>query len=599
MKKLWKDVRFEFRSIFSQLLLYFMLLVLPIIILGVVLFSWNKDVIRTEIENNAQGNISFLRQTMESEVVRIKELQYQLSNDQKLIRLIYRYGNIPAYDYYPLISDVMQILQIMKESNSFIEDVALYLPQIGKSISIKRGYVELDQNEYAQLLKQSHNTHMLVISDSTGIYSSVMYPPYIASEEENKIQFLFIVRLSDNSIEKFLAKYNQSEVSNTALYSFSAERWIFSTGNILENANGAQLGAITGSRGKSLDANARIDGKNYFVISEYSATLDLSFVQYIPMSDILLIPTRFEYFLWIYALLSMIVFVIYSYMVYRLVKKPVSKIVESFRALGYGDLKVKIGDGNKSGTSSEFKYLYDEFNRMMDYLNSLIDSNYKQRILSQKAELKQLQLHINPHFLYNTYYMLHRMIMDDDKENALALSSYVGTYFQYITRNMSDEIELEKEVDHARSYAAIQQMRFDGRMSIEFENIPEGYGSLMVPKMIIQPILENAIEHGLYKTTKLGRLKVEFSSSEDEMNIIIEDSGEKMTDEQIEKLREKLNASEQNMEITGMVNVHRRLVLKFGEKSGISVSRSELGGLKVMITIIPDKKTPSEGQAMN
>jgi two-component system sensor histidine kinase YesM len=590
MERLWNGGRFNFRSIFSQLLLYFLLLVLPIIILGIAMFSWDKNTIRNEIEVNARANVSFLRQTMESEVERIKELQYQMSNDQTLIRLINRYGNIPAYEYYPLISDVMRDLRMMEQSNSNIEDVSLYLPQMVKTISLVRGYIEMNQEAYAQELNQCRSTRSLVAWDSNGLYSAVIFPPY-ATIEEGNILYLFEVRMSNDRIRKFLAKYNQSAESNTALYSFSGKRWLFSSGNPLENFDGAKLTEIEDSQGKNLGINVKIDGKMYYVLSEYSAKLDSSFVQYIPIEVILRIPSRFEFFLWLYAFLSMIVFIIYSYMVFRLVKKPVNKIVDSFRALGNGDLNTKIKSGARIETSSEFSYLYHEFNRMMDYLNMLIDSNYKQRIYTQRAELKQLQLQIKPHFLFNTYFILHRMILNDDKENALALSYYMGTYFEYITRNMSDDVTLETEAEHAKSYAIIQQMRFGGKIDLEFGSIPDDYSSFMVPKMILQPILENAIEHGINKTTKCGKMKVEFSTSEELLSITVDDSGESITDEKIEQLQQKLKSADQNMEITGIINVHRRLGLKYGEKSGITVSRSELGGLKVLISIWPGRKS--------
>lgn len=190
----------------------------------------------------------------------------------------------------------------------------------------------------------------------------------------------------------------------------------------------------------------------------------------------------------------------YSYTTYRLVKNPINKIVESFRRLEQGALDVNI----QFKASDEFNYLYEEFNTMVDCLNTLIDNNYKQQIYIQKAELKQLQSQINPHFLYNSYFILRRMILDRDFENAENLSNYLGTYFQYITRNVMEGVTLQKEMEHAISYARIQQMRFSERMAVEFGEVPPKYRNLIVPRLIMQPILENSIEHGLNRSAKEG-----------------------------------------------------------------------------------------------
>lgn len=572
--------KFKINTIFAQLFSSFLLLIAPIIVIGILMFVWEKQTIKNEIENNAIANLSFLRRTMESEVDNIKELQYNLSNDLTLLRLINQYSYVPLYDYYPMVLNVQDRLIIMKNSNSYIADVKVFIPVMNKVISAVNGYVEMKPDEYDYALQQYQNSKYPVIIDQTGIYTSAVYPFYTIRDVRNLL-YLCEVRLCEDTIRKLLSKSNQINESDTALYDYTSKQWIFSSPGSFISSDSVKLENIAKSESRNIKVSASVDGKNYFMISIYSSELNASFVQYIPIYRIFSVPDRYGYFLWFYALLSIVIFVAYSSIIYKLVKNPINKIIESFRILGSGDLSIKIC----YKAADEFNYLYDEFNKMVDYLNELIDSNYKQHICAQRAELKQLQSQINPHFLYNSYFMLHRMIKDDDTENARLLSLYLGTYFQYITSNAFDEITLSKEIRHAISYAQIQQMRFSDRLEIELGNLPKKYKNFMVPRMILQPILENSIEHGLKKTLKNGRLRFAFDEVEDGLFIIIEDNGRTLSDDIIFALQQKIDEMGGQTETTGLLNIHRRLKLKYGGESGISVSRSKLGGLKVLLFI--------------
>ena len=139
------------------------------------------------------------------------------------------------------------------------------------------------------------------------------------------------------------------------------------------------------------------------------------------------------------------------------------KLVSAFKRVETGELKFSI----QHNASDEFQYLYTRFNAMLEYINNLIDQVYTQKIMSQKAELKQLQSQINPHFLFNSFFILQRMIQSEDKENAINFCGFLGQYFQYVTRNSIDEMPFYKEVQHARNYLEIQAIRFSN-IYIEF-----------------------------------------------------------------------------------------------------------------------------------
>ena len=177
------------------------------------------------------------------------------------------------------------------------------------------------------------------------------------------------------------------------------------------------------------------------------------------------------------------------------------------------------------------------------------------------------------------------MAINEDYENLAEFARHMGTYFQYITRSSSHVSRLYDEVEHARIYANFQAHRFRNRIAMEFDQLPEELHDYPVPKVILQPVIENAFEHGFKNTIENGMLRIHFETGNRFVNIIVEDNGGDLSDEDIQRLKDQLVVDESDMECTGLVNIHRRLVLSLGKESGVFVSRSDLGGLKVVLKL--------------
>jgi two-component system, sensor histidine kinase YesM len=574
--------KIKLNSILSRLFISFILVMSPILIAGVIMFSWEKQAIKTQIENSSLDNVSFLQNNLENEIQNIELLQFNLERDVYLQKLIVQYNDAPKYEYYTLIADVQQRLQVMKNSNNYIQDVVVYIPSMRHTISVTNGYIDFDEIEYNRLLQIGSKVKYPLIINNSEMFTMTLFP--FSSENNKTPTYLIEVVLAQDKIKSFLGKFSKYNGSDTALYDNTSENWIFSAQSNQNNQNDAKLNLITGAVRKNTETSAKINGKDCYVISIYSSYLNASFVQYVPMEDIFKIPDRYSNYLWFYIMLSFLIMLIYSYSTYKFVKYPINTLLKSFRQLEEGDLNSHV----QLKAANEFNDLFEGFNKMVYRLNDLIDRVYRQELYAKKAELKQLQSQINPHFLYNSYFMLHRMIKDHDMENAESLSSYIGNYFKYITRNSSEEIELYKEVDHAYSYAQIQKMRFPERLSVEFSKVPEKYREYMVLRMILQPILENSFEHGLKTTVKNGLVRVNFEETGTGLLVVIEDNGNSLQDEDITALQSKLTSTDNGAETTGIINVHRRTILKYGVKSGIAVSRSSLGGLRAQMLIFPE-----------
>lgn len=213
----------------------------------------------------------------------------------------------------------------------------------------------------------------------------------------------------------------------------------------------------------------RIAGAPYYIVQTGSQELGLSIYRIIPEAIIKNPLSKFYTWAWVFAVAALAIIIAFALSTYKFIHKPMLTLVKSFRRMEQGDLDIHIQHESKD----EFRYLYSRFNQMVSNLHSLIDQVYKQKIMAQRAELKQLQSQINPHFLYNSFFILNTMAKTGDTERIEQLTTMLGEYFQFVTRNASDLVSLEQEIHHARMYTEIQAMRFSRRIGVRFDALSE------------------------------------------------------------------------------------------------------------------------------
>jgi len=160
-----------------------------------------------------------------------------------------------------------------------------------------------------------------------------------------------------------------------------------------------------------------------------------------------------------------------------------------------------------------------------------------------------------------------------------------------MTRNSSNEVTLAEEVRHARNYVEIQTIRFAGHIETRFDPLPDEWVSIRVPRLILQPIVENAYKYALEQHERGGKLRVAFEHIDGDAVIRVEDNGERIGPQDIHRLRQRLNDFNISQETTGLVNLHRRLVYRFGPHYGIALSGGTEAGLSVSVRLPMNNET--------
>ncbi|MGV2884304.1 histidine kinase [Paenibacillus taichungensis] len=329
----------------------------------------------------------------------------------------------------------------------------------------------------------------------------------------------------------------------------------------------------------------RFQSDPYLYYALYDPDHSFTLTASIP-NDVLQAPLeQYNLWLWTLTLISIVIIMIFSFSIYRSIHKPLSVLIRGFRMAEQGQTSIHIPQSRRD----EFGYLYSRFNHMIERLHILIDENYVARIRTSEAELKHLQSQIQPHFLYNSLFSIKQMAEVENVELIQEFTDYLGQYFRYMSRDSHSEVSLGEEVDHALVYASIQKIRFGSRVQLQLEELSREYRDIAIPRVIIQPIVENVFEHALAKRSQGGILKLSYQVEHDKLSIRIEDDGDQLTDEVLSSLQESFQESANqrhgNEEITGLMNVNQRLRIKFGAGYGLCAQRSELGGLCMILNI--------------
>lgn len=509
---------------------------------------------------------------LNSEVEHAMNLQIEFLNDRKLPFLVEPDSGLSPYEQRDALLSASEKMYSIVSVSDLVKDCLLYLPDSGFKIT-SSGVWTMGEDDFDDM---AHYTEQ---GDASLFYDGEDFC-FVRLERNplngNGCKFALVLIFSTSEIQERLSYLNVGTAGGNFVY--HAEQNVILT----SDSNQSLASEILGKMKKEEDGmylevqEVSAQGEKYMLFAGGTGTLG-SFIQYTEEDALLYkIHQSWSYFMVCLCVVSLMaaVFIVYTN---RRIHRPMRLLTDAFRRVKEGNMDEHIKQPGKD----EFAYLYDGFNDMEDELKRLIDEVYIQTNLVQKAQMKQMQAQINPHFLYNSFFTLSHRIKRGDYESAEEFALHLGKYFRYLTRNGSDYIPLEQEVEHARSYAAIQGIRFASRLTIEFQELPKAYASLMVPRLILQPLLENSFGHGLENKEEDGLLCVSFAESEDEFAIIVEDNGEEAGDEDILRLQEELRKGGQQ-ELTGLLNIHRRLQIYFGN-AGVRVKRSELGGMAVIL----------------
>ena len=551
------------RTAFTRLFVIFLVCLLVLEGALFALIAWSRGSVQHELNQSTANSLRYLSQQFDDDIA---NLQYEMqcaTQSRFITHLFAYYQTMKPSERYTELNDALTYLENLSTYNRNIDRLELYSYQhdfrlgVGKAPAV----TYLSRDEMRSLLAEVREGGFRLLSSLEGELTVNYMVPISSYVTDREPTFYLRVSFRRTRVLESLQSLATDGNAAMAYLIYLPEKVVYATPAAPDHAAALMSMAFTGEVGFLA---TKVDGRKYVAVGKLlDENPDCLLVQLIDAQKLYAFPNRLQNLMVLFTACGFVALAFYMLSVRRTVA-----------------LQTRL----EPSYTDEFDRLSRHFNRMTAQLAGLIEKDYKQTILLQDAKMKHLQAQINPHFLYNSFYLLSHLVKMEDQEAAEKLSRYLGDYFRYITDQSRNVLPLQEEYDHAVIYLSIQLMRFGHRVCAEIEPVPKAFASLAVPRLILQPLLENVLEHGIEADDQV-RVKLSFHWEGSYLRIWVEDSGSALADQTISRLNAQCE-SEETPAGHALSNIHRRLAIHYGDPvCGLSFSRSPLGGLRVCLTV--------------
>lgn len=282
----------------------------------------------------------------------------------------------------------------------------------------------------------------------------------------------------------------------------------------------------------------------------------------------------------IFTLIIIVISSLMAIIISRQIVNPLKKLVTMFKLVENGDFNIYL----KTKNHDETRILTKSFNTMTSKLKKLINEVYLEKMREKELELQMLQNQINPHFLYNTLESISMNAEINDDESTSEMTITLGKILRYSISRSDANVTVAEELSNLKDYIKLQNPRSGGIYDIEV-NVDESIYHCIIIKIILQPIVENAIFHGMDSIRSGGLIIVRGYRDQDHLIFEIKDNGSGMTDEQVRKINDYINGFNDSFKSIGLINVNKRIKLHYGDVYGITISSNQSFGTFIRITV--------------
>ncbi|HEY0828166.1 MAG TPA: histidine kinase, partial [Bacilli bacterium] len=295
--------------------------------------------------------------------------------------------------------------------------------------------------------------------------------------------------------------------------------------------------------------------------------------------------------------LSLVIAMILIIMISAGVTRPLSRLQESMKQVELGNFDAAVPYSSRD----EIGFLGLSFNKMTREIKRLIAKIYETELIKKDAEIKALQSQINPHFLYNTLSTLDSLVALHGDARIGLISRGLGEMFRYSISG-SGFATVDDEINHVKLYLSIQQVRYEDRLNFSIEVEP-GLGEVPMPKLLLQPIVENAVKHGIERKLGQGFISIRVNTGDDNLiQILVEDDGAGMDDSEWKRIQNKLKEKDteeqqagERRSSMGLQNISQRIQLLYGEQFKLHITSIKGEGTKVGIILPQINKGDEQG----
>ncbi|QGQ95169.1 HAMP domain-containing protein [Paenibacillus psychroresistens] len=562
-------------NVFTKLLLLLFFILLPIVILYLYSNRTSVNLIKSQVQELNLNRLTFFTNQIEDETNQLSVLAGVISRDYSVQSLQSR-DDFSSYAEISSVNAVEQKLRLQQLSSKWSNQLVVYYPHANRIVPDSLS--SINKFDVKTIVNPSNPSWIYEEAKSGAIgkprFSHFVVDPYLA--DSTNVQQITKTYFSIAILEDMLFEFNKNKQGETFLYQ-EMHPAITGTSDPQHDRQGFIDYLKENLKGPVQNKLVVVNNQEYLLNALILKGINWYAIDVVPINAILSPITKNRNLFYISIAILILMGVAASLWLYRYIQIPMGKLLVGVRRVRQGDYSIRL----EHQDNNEFGYLLTNFNQMATEIQTLIEQVYAEQIHSREAKFKQLQSQINPHFLYNCLFYIMNMATLGDEEAVVAMSLNLGEYFRYTTRIDKQSATVREEIQLIKNYLNIQQLRIK-RLSYEIE-IPEEMLDLEIPRLALQPIVENAVIHGIDSRPEQGYIHVKGISTNNEFMIIIEDNGRGMSVNELEKLKGTLLQEHQEEMGYGVWNVHQRFALQFGESAGLDIHLSKDGGMQFIV----------------
>lgn len=315
----------------------------------------------------------------------------------------------------------------------------------------------------------------------------------------------------------------------------------------------------------------RVNGERCLVTTDVIPKLNWMMIGITPVEELTQQGKTITTIFYLVGFLAILLSTYVSFCVAHSVTRPLTKLADSMERFGKGELAVHVPVQYKD----EIGMLSEEFNKMADQIQHLVDQVYQEQREKRKSELAALQAQINPHFLYNTLNSVSSLIRMNCPDEAFTMIHAIGMFYRTSLSDGKTLIPIEQELTNIENYIQIQKIRYGGKIDYVLDINSEIMQEYVV-KLTLQPLVENAIYHGVKEMKGKGCISIYGWKEDHIIYLQVKDNGIGIPEE---KMKQILSGNKNGKRYTyGLYNVQQRLQIHFGKEYGLEIRSPESGG---------------------
>ena len=584
---------------------YIVLIIVPIVIMSIFYYQMSSKII---IENAEESSLKVVKNNnslINLKFNKILESSDAITLDRDLYE-IFKKSNVYNYNSSELISLDKKINSILFKYFNYSDVYSAHIITSYYNFGSSKIPIPKDYYYKSQLYMIAKNADGALAWVPTYNFIN-MYNEEELNDINLEYRYLFSAVKIINNLDPDSIRFEQSNtneekplmiinfkptlfsdvVENSNKYSDS-KYYVFSRdGKVIYSTNISDIAKVTQTKwlseivkNKSGKIITEVGEKKSILCFDTMESTGWISVSVIPISSILDGLTSIRYFIILLGIALIVISSICANFISKSITRPIDKLLVAIKKMGQGNFHTKV----EVKRNDEIGNLIKKFNEMDSKILNLIEENYIRRIREKEATIMALNIQLNPHFLYNTLNIINWIAIEKGEKEISKMIVNLSSMLQYTAHNNEEISDFKIDLEWLKKYIFIMQNRFEDKFQANYD-IDKEMDLYKVPKLFLQPFVENAIIHGFENMDTGGILKIKGKVKKSNAYFIIEDNGKGMSQEKIQEIMAR------STKRIGISNVNSRIQLMYGEEYGVHIKSKVNAGTKIIIRLPLKEKT--------